>query len=504
MRPHRTAARRVPHLLLAWIVLGLALPVLAEVGAGLGSRLGAGLGSGAGVPAEALAEPPAAALTGALTGVGATGGEVVRVRIDTPIHPVAAQLLADAIEQAEQEHAAALVIEIDTPGGLMTSMRDMIRDILATDVPVIGYVAPPGAQAASAGFFLLMSTDVAAMAPGTNAGAASPIGGQGQDIGGTLGEKIEQDATAQMRSLAKRNGRNVEAAEKAVTDALSYDADQAKELGLIEIIAPTLPKLLAEVDGRTIRGETEKPVVLATRDAVIRTHEPTWAQRFLALIADPNIAYGLLSIGSLGVLIELYNPGAIFPGVIGGICLVLGAFALSVLPVNVAGLALLALALIFFIAEIKVTSYGLLTTAGVVSLVIGSLMLFNSPDPALRVSLEVIVTAAGTTIVVVLFLMFQVLRAHRAQVRTGVEGMIRERGRAQSDLSPRGKVFVHGEIWDAESEAPALRGDPVEVLAVEGMWLRVRPVLDGIGAPGTAAPARPVRSTEPVDPSGRA
>jgi len=467
MRRHRTVARRFPHLLLAWIFLTLALPVLAQVAAPAGDTPSSAP-SAAQSPAEV---PPAAA------------GDVLVVRIDTPIHPVAEQILADAIEQAEQERVAALVIEIDTPGGLMTSMREMIRDILATDVPVIGYVAPPGAQAASAGFFLLMATDIAAMAPGTNAGAASPIAAQGQDIGGTLGEKIEQDATAQMRSLAKRNGRNVEAAEKAVTDALSYDADQAKELGLVEYIAPTLPKLLAEVDGRTIQEEGRPPVVLATRGAEIRRHEPTWFQGFLALIAYPNIAYGLLSIGSLGLLIELYNPGAVFPGVIGAICLVLGGFAISVLPVNVAGLALLVLALVFFIAEVKVTSYGLLTTAGVVSLVIGSLMLFRSPDPALRVSLEVIVMAASTTMVVVLFLMFQVLRAHRAQVRTGVEGMVHERGRAQTDLAPRGKVFVHGEIWDAESEAPALRGDLVEVLAVDGMWLRVRPLAaTGVGA----------------------
>jgi len=469
MRRHRTVARRVPHLLLAWVLLTLALPVLAQVGAHSSG--------GAGVPAEELGATPSSS----------SGPDVLVVRIDTPIHPVAAQILADAIEQAEAEGVSALVVELDTPGGLMTSMREMIRQILAADVPVIGYVAPPGAQAASAGFFLLMSTDVAAMAPGTNAGAASPIGGQGEDIGGTLGEKIEQDATALMRSLTKRTGRNVEAAEKAVTEALSYDAEQAKELGLIEVIAPTLPKLLAEVDGRTVQEEGRQPVVLATRDAVVRRHEPTWFQHFLALVAEPNVAYGLLSIGSLGLMIELYNPGAIFPGVIGGICLVLGAFALSVLPVNVAGLALLVLAVIFFIAEIKVTSYGLLTTAGVVSLVIGSLMLFKSPDPALRVSIEVIAMAASTAILVVLFLMFQVLRAHRAQVRTGVEGMVHERGRAQSDLSPRGKVFVHGEIWDAESEAPALRGDPVEVLAVHGMWLRVRPL--SVAGSGPAAVA---------------
>lgn len=413
--------------------------------------------------------------------------EVVVIRIAMPIHPVAAQILDDAIAEAESARAAALVVELDTPGGLMTSMREMIQGILASDVPVVIYVAPPGAQAASAGFFLLMSSDVAAMAPGTNAGAASPVGGQGEDIEGTMGEKVEQDASAQIRSLAKRSGRNVEAAEKAVTEAASYDADQALELGLIEIVAPSLPRLLAEIDGREVEAGGER-VALATEGAVIRRLEPTPVQQFLALLAHPNIAYLLLSIGSIGIMVEIYNPGAIFPGVIGAICLILGFFALSVLPVNVAGLALLLLALIFFIAEVKVTSYGLLTVAGVISLVIGSLMLFRSPDPALRVSIEVIATAAVLTIAVVMFLMFQVIRAHRTQVRTGVEGMIHERGRVQTDLGPTGKVFVHGEIWDAVSETPLVRGQPVEVVAVEGMWLRVRPV-------GEVAPGAPPATT---------
>ncbi len=461
-----TSPRRIPFAWLACACLVLALPLLAQTGGpaggGDGARTEAHDGARTGAGSPAAAEP-----------------EVLVVEIRSPIHAVSAQVLSDAVAEAESSRAAALVIEIDTPGGLMTSMRDMTRTILASSVPVVVYVAPAGAQAASAGFFILMSADVAAMAPGTNAGAASPVGPEGKDIEGTLGKKVEQDAAAQIRSLAKRNGRNVELAEEAVTKARSFDAEEALDDHLVDLVAPTLPKLLEALDGRTVRTPGGEPVVLATRHATVRRLEPSAAQRFLGVLATPDIAFLLLSMGSLGLLLELYHPGAVFPGVIGGICLILGFFALSVLPVNAAGLALIGLALIFFIAEIKVTSYGLLTVAGVVSLVLGSLMLFKSADPALRVSAQVIVASAGSAMVVVMFLMFQVLRAHRRQVRTGLEGMVHEHGRARSALDPAGKVFVHGEIWEAVADAPVAAGEAVEVVAVEGMVLRVR----GLAAP---------------------
>ncbi len=448
-----SARRRTPFAWLAIACLGLALPVLAQTGA----QSGAQDGTDTGAPKAAAAEP-----------------EVLVVEIRSPIHPVSAQILEDAITEAESSSAAALVVEIDTPGGLMTSMRDMTRSILSSSVPVVVYVAPSGAQAASAGFFILMSADIAAMAPGTNAGAASPVGPQGKDIEGTLGKKVEQDAAAQIRALAKRNGRNVDLAEEAVTEARSFDAEEALQDHLIDVIAPSLPELLTAIDGRTVKEPAGEAMKLATRGASIRRLEPSAVQRFLGVLATPDIAFLLLSMGSLGLLLELYHPGAIFPGVIGGICLILGFFALSVLPVNAAGLALIGLALIFFIAEIKVTSYGLLTVAGVISLVLGSLMLFRSADPALRVSVQVIVAAAGSAMVVVLFLMFQVLRVHRRQVRTGVEGMVHERGRARTALDPQGKVFIHGELWEAVADAPVAAGEPVEVVAVDGMVLRVR------------------------------
>jgi len=445
-----------------WCVL-LALPLLAQGGA-----------------EEELAEEPAA--------LEEPSREVVVVAIRSPIHPVSAEILDGAVREAESRQAAALVVELDTPGGLVTSMREMVKTVLGSRVPVVVYVAPSGAQAASAGFFILMAADVAAMAPGTNAGAAAAVGAAGEDIEGTMGEKVEQDSRAQIRSLAKRHGRNLELAEAAVTDARAYDAEQALEEGLIELVAPSLAALLQELDGRPVREPGGEEVALRTAGAVIERIEPTAFQRFRGMLAKPDIALLLLSLGSLGLMIELYNPGAIFPGVVGAICLIVGFYALSVLPINAAGLALLGLALIFFVAEIKVTSYGLLTLAGVVCLVLGATMLIEDADPALRVSLEVIAAAAVSTVAVVLFLMFQVLRAHRTRVRTGSEGMVTERGRAWSDLKPAGKVFVHGELWDAESEVPIVKGEPVEVMAVEGMLLRVRPVAQGGTASPTAGP----------------
>jgi membrane-bound serine protease (ClpP class) len=435
-----------------------------------------------------VALPLLAQVEGGAEADGAAAGPepiVVVVPIRTPIHPVAAEVLEDAVRRAEAVEAAAVVVELDTPGGLMTSMREMVQVILGSRVPVVVYVSPSGAQAASAGFFLLMSADVAAMAPGTNAGAAAAVTAEGGDIEGTMAQKVEQDSRAQIRTLAKRYGRNVELAEAAITEARSYDADEALEAGLVDVIAPSLPRLLEEIDGRTIHSAAGGEVALRTSGAVIERADPTPFQRTRALLATPDIALLLLSLGSAGLMIEIYNPGAIFPGVIGAICLILGFYALSVLPINAAGLALLALAAIFFVLEIKVTSYGLLTLAGVTCLVLGGLMLFDTADPAMRVSLEVIVGAALAAVAVVLFLMLQVLRAHRNRVRTGAEGMVAERGRAWGDLAPHGKVFVHGEIWDAVADAPIPKGQPVEVVAVDGMTLRVRPLV--VAAPPGAA-----------------
>ena len=418
---------------------------------------------------------------------------VFHVRVSSIVHPVSAELVVDAIHAADAAGATALVVELDTPGGLMTSMREISTAMLAAKTPVVVYVSPQGAQAASAGFFLLMAADVAAMAPGTNAGAAHPVGGQGETIEGTLGRKVEQDAAASIRSLATRSGRNVALAEEAVLKSRSFSADEALAGHLIDLVAPSLPALLAKLDGRQVK-KGEGTQILRTAQAPLREVTMSPLRKLLATIADPNIAYVLLTLGTLGLFFELMNPGAILPGVVGGICLILGFFALSVLPVDYAGVALLLLALLFFIAEIKISSHGMLAVAGIVALVLGSLMLFKSPEPALRVSLNVIVTLATFSALVVGFLSYMVLRTHQLPVRTGVEGLASEVATARTPLTPRGKVFVHGEIWDAVLEAggrAVAAGEPVEVVNMQDLTLTVRPLRPAVTTSDASAACRP-------------
>lgn len=400
-------------------------------------------------------------------------GPVVVIRIDSIIHPPAAEFAKEALAEAEALDARALVIELSTPGGLLTSTREIFTAMLGSQVPVVVYVSPSGAQAASAGFFILMAADVAAMAPGTNTGAAHPVAGQGEDIEGDLGEKVEQDAAATIRSLADRNGRNQELAESAVLESKSFTAEEALENGLVDLIAGDLSSLLEEIDGREIaRGDDTQ--ALSTSGALIERREMSAFQRLLSALAHPNIAYILMTLGGLGLYFELSNPGAVLPGVVGAICLILAFFALSVLPVNYAGIALILLAMIFFIAEVKVVSYGLLTVGGVIALVLGSLMLFRSADPAIRVGLDVIGAAVLFTVLVVGFMTVMAVRAHRSQIRTGSEGLINERGVARSAIEPTGKVFVHGELWRATSTEPIAAGAEVVVTRVDGMTLHVR------------------------------
>lgn len=434
--------------------------------------------------AAVLAAGLALALTGMEGAAAAEGSSqavprVVKVRLKSVIHPVSAEFLIESLEEAELMGADAFVIELDTPGGLMTSTREMVSAMLGADLPVVVYVAPGGAQAASAGFFLLMAADVAAMAPSTNTGAASPVMGQGEDVGETMKAKVEEDAAAFIRSLAERKGRNVELAESTVTEARSFTAEEALEAGLVDVIAPDLAALLAEIDGREVEKGRDEPMVLATAGAQVEELQMTLFQRVLAVIAEPTVAYLLLSLGGLGLMIELYNPGSIFPGVVGAICILLAFFGLSVLPVNYAGVALIILALLLFIVEIKVTSYGLLTVGGVICLVLGGLMLIKTPEPALQVSLGAIVGLALFSLLGVLALMTMVLRAHRNQVRTGPEGMLHELGEARSAIAPRGKVFVHGELWNAVSDSPVAAGQQVEVVAIDRMTLKVRPAAGG-------------------------
>ncbi len=402
-----------------------------------------------------------------------TRGEVILARVHSVIHPVSAELILDAIREADDSGAAAVVFELSTPGGLLTSTREITTAMLGARTPVVVWVAPDGAQNASAGFFVLLAADVAAMAPNTNTGAAHPVGGQGEDIPGKLGEKMEQDAAAYIRALAGRTGRNAQLAEAAVVESRSFTAREALDGKLIDMIVPTLPELLRALDGRTVR-KGNQVITLRTAGAAVREVELPSLRKLLAWVADPNIAYILLVLGGLGLYFELMNPGAILPGVVGGICLILAFFALSVLPVNVAGLALILLSLLFFIAEIKVVSHGLLAVGGVIALVLGSLMLFKTADAMVRVSLPLIASLVVFTVAVVGFLLLMALRAQRTPVATGREGLLNERGTARTPLDPRGKVFVHGELWDAVAPEPVAAGETVEIVAVQNLTLEVR------------------------------
>jgi membrane-bound serine protease (ClpP class) len=430
----------------------------------------------------------------------AVPGEVFVVEVRSPIHPVVTEFLTEALAAADDAGAEVFVLELDTPGGLLTSTREIFTTMMAARTPVVVWVAPAGAQAASAGFFLLMAADVAAMAPGTNTGAAHPVGGQGEDIEGTLGEKVEQDAAATIRSLAARNQRDQELAEAGVVDSRSWTADEALAAGLVDLQAETLEHLLRQLDGRRVAKREGEERVLRTAETVVRRVEMTPFQRVRSALVHPNIAVLLMSLGGLGLMIEIYNPGAIFPGVVGAIALILGLYSMSVLPVNYAGVALLGLAALLFIAEIKVQSFGLLALGGVTSLVLGFLMLFESADPALRVSVDVAVALAAASLVVVGGLGAVALRARRRRVSTGEEGLIGESGVVRTPIvaaggDHRGKVAVHGELWTASADRPIGSGERVRVVAVDGLRVKVEPV-DADGGSPLPAPAERLAADE--------
>ncbi|MGC8916249.1 MAG: NfeD family protein [Thermoanaerobaculum sp.] len=407
----------------------------------------------------------------------AAGAEtVVVLRMEDTIQPASLRYLQRGLRTAAEANAAVVVLELNTPGGLLTSLRQMTTAITTSPRPVVVYVTPSGAQAASAGFFLLMAADVAAMAPGTNAGAAHPVGGQGEDLEKTIAEKVTNDAAALIRSLAAQRGRPVEWAEKAVRESVSFTEREALEKKLIDVIAASRDELLAKLSGMEVKRFSGAREKLVLERPAVRFVAPSPADKLLSAIAHPNIAYILLLIGILGLYFELSHPGAIVPGIIGAISLLLAFFALSVLPVNYVGVLLIILAIGFFIAEVKVTSYGLLTVAGLVCFVLGSAMLIDAPIPSLRVGWGVILPTAFVVAALVIFLLSRVLAAHRVKPLTGMEGMVGEEGTAVSDLAPSGKVFVHGEYWEAFSQKPVSRNTPVRVVAVRGSKLEVEPV----------------------------
>ena len=415
-----------------------------------------------------------------------TPGKVLVIRIDSAIHPVAAEYVAESLERADSMKARAAVIEINTPGGLLSSTREITKSMLSARTPVVVYVAPSGAQAASAGFFILMAADVAAMAPGTNTGAAHPVGGQGEDIEGHMGKKIEEDSAATIRSLARQHGRNVELAEAAVLESRSFTAEEALEEGLVEVLAPSLDQLLDRVDGMEIEKLGEERIALRTAGAVVERREMPGIQRFLSVLTDPQVAAILMFLGTLGIYMEITNPGSLLPGVVGSICLILGFYAFSVLPVNFAGIALILLGVVLFFAETQVPSFGVLSLGGAVSLVIGGLMLFKDVGPAFQSSPLPLMVVGGMVSAVMATLSFKAIQVRRSPITTGKEGLVGEVGVARTALAPSGKVFVHGELWNSISESPVAPGASVEVVAVDGLSLRVRPEA---GTEGAAPPA---------------
>ena len=394
------------------------------------------------------------------------------IRLDGPVSPVMVEALDHALDRAEREEYRALVVEIDTPGGLESSMRGIVKRMLSTDVPVLTWIAPSGARAASAGVFITMAGDIAAMAPGTNIGAATPVNLQGP-MDSTLARKATSDAAAFARTVAAQRGRNAVWAERAVREAVAASEAEAVKLEVVDFVAATLPELLAKADGRTWkRGERER--VLEVRGLPTDRIEPGFRQRLLAVLADPNVAYVLLLLGFYGLLFELQNPGAILPGVVGGICLILAFFSLSTLSVNYAGVALIALAIVFFVAELKVASHGLLAAGGVISLLLGSLFLFQAETVGVSIGL-----IDGATLATTLFFVFIVgagLRAQRRKVLTGSEGLLGSHGIVIERLAPNGWIRIGDERWSARSDAAVDVGAEVEITGVDRLTLRVRPV----------------------------
>jgi len=406
-----------------------------------------------------------------------SAGEIYVLKVDDAISPGVADFIETEIQTANEENAVCLIIELDTPGGLAESMRTIVKAILASRIPVVVFVSPSGARAASAGVMITMAADVAAMAPGTNIGAAHPVGAGGKEIDKTMSEKVINDMVAQARSVAEERGRNADWVEKAIRESVAVTEKQAMEINIIDLIATDRADLIRQLDGREVKNKGTLDLA-AVKEKVI---EESFRTKILKTISNPNLAYILLMIGLAGLYFELSHPGAIFPGVVGGICIILAFFALQTLPINYAGVLLILLAIVFFIMEMKITSYGLLSVAGIVSLLLGSLMLFESSSPELRVAwsvlLPTIILVSGFFVAVAAL----VFRAHANKPKTGARGLMNETGVVKKDLEPEGKVFIHGELWKARSPKTLPAGTKVRVVGVDSLVLEVEPLEDPTG-----------------------
>ena len=399
--------------------------------------------------------------------------EILKIVINDTIHPITDEYIGRALAAAEQSKAQAVLIELNTPGGLLESTRDIIEKILASPVPVIIYVTPSGSRAASAGFFILESADIAAMAPGTNTGAAHPVTIGGGKIDDVMKQKLENDSAALMRSVVSKRGRNIEVAESTVRESKSFTDQEALSQKLIDYVAPNEEDLLKQVSGKPIKRFNGQTVTLDLVKQPIRPFDMTLKQRILAYIMDPNVAFILLAIGALALYAEFNHPGAVVPGTVGVVFILLAAFALNLLPTRFAALALILGAFILFALEAKFVSHGVLTIGGIVLLSLGALLLVDAPIPEMRVHLLTALAVAIPFGLITAFLMSVAVRARRNKVVTGVQGLVGEVGTAQTTLAPQGKVFVHGELWDAASSVNIAAGEQVIIRSVDGLQLTV-------------------------------
>ncbi len=409
-----------------------------------------------------------------LAGAGLGAPKVLSVNLDGIVHPVTVEIVSRALEQAKNQGDQLVILRLNTPGGLMDAMRETIEKIVASPVVVVTYVAPSGGRAASAGFFILEAGDVAAMAPGTNTGAAHPVA-IGAPMDAVMKQKVENDAAASLRSMASKRGRNSALAEKAVLESKSFTEKEALDNHLIEIIAPNEHDLLAQLNGREVTRFDGSRQKLQLTGATITDYQMNTRQKILRAISDPNVALLLLVLGALGIYVEFSAPGLIFPGVAGAILAMLGLSAISVLPINWAGAGLLILSLALFALEAKLASHGILGAGGAVAMILGAMLLINSPVPEMRIHLSTAVALALPFTLITVFLLSLIVRARRNKVITGAEGMIGETGVAYSPLEPEGRIFVRGEYWNAVSSVPVKAGAPVRVTAIHGLVLSVEP-----------------------------
>jgi membrane-bound serine protease (ClpP class) len=396
---------------------------------------------------------------------------VIAVNIDGEISPITAEIVGDALAQAQTENAAMLLVRLDTPGGLLDATREIVQKLDASGVPVVTYVEPSGARAASAGFFILEAGDIAAMAPGTNSGASSPVLLVGQ-MDQVMRDKVENDAAAMLRSMMTRRGRNAQVGEQTIRNAKSFTEKEALDQHLIDLVASNEQQLFEQLNGREITRWDGRKVTLQLSGAVVAETRETLRQRVIAAIADPNIGFILLILGALGIYVEFHSPGLIFPGIAGAILVLLGFSSLSIVPINWIGVGLLVLSLALFILEAKFTSHGILGIGGAVAMVLGALLLVKGP-PQMRIHLSTALAVALPFAAITMFLVSVVVKARRNKVLTGAEGMIGEIGVARTPLEPEGQVLVHGEYWNAIAPEPIPAGAPVRVNGVAGLKLQV-------------------------------